>query len=64
MTETLGQRLKARRLELGLTQVEVKELCGVRQERLSQIERGVNPNPRFLTMQKLSAALKFPLDHM
>lgn len=39
---TIGNKIKARREELGLTQVEVAEKVKVSQASLSFIERGIN----------------------
>jgi len=47
--ETIGQRIKARRLELGFTrQKDLAELAGIDQSTLSDIERGANTKPAVL----------------
>lgn len=40
--DTIGQRVKARRLELGLTQVQLARKAGMKQSTLSDLERGRN----------------------
>lgn len=56
MTETLGDRLKARMAEIGMNQPELAERAGVSQTTISQIVSGRNRNSRFIV--QLAAALK------
>lgn len=46
MTETVGSRLKARRIELGLTQAQVAEKSGLSQGAIARIEKGSREKPR------------------
>lgn len=52
----LGERIKARRLELGLTQTEVGEMIGLTQSALQNIEVGKTARPR--NINGLSIALR------
>lgn len=56
MAETLGNRLKDRRTELGLTQAELAERCGVSRKTVNTVENGVFV-PSTLLALKLAAAL-------
>lgn len=40
LAETWGGKVVARREELGITQAQLAELCGVKQQTISKIERG------------------------
>jgi transcriptional regulator with XRE-family HTH domain len=46
--ETISQRVKQRRIELGMTQAEVAERAGIRQQSYQQIEAGETKRPRYL----------------
>lgn len=59
---TLGENLKARRKELGLTQPEVEAASGIAQSNISRIERGEIPNPGIETLTALALALKTDVD--
>jgi putative transcriptional regulator len=61
MSEALGNRLKARRAELGLTQAELAERCGVTRKTVNTVENGVFV-PSTLLALKLSAALGEPVE--
>lgn len=54
--ESISDRIKAKRAELNLTQVELAGLTGIRQQSLQQIEAGVTKRPRFLL--EIATALK------
>ena len=56
MNERLGNRLKERRTELGLTQSELAELCLVSRKTINTVENGVF-TPSTLLALKLAAAL-------
>jgi repressor LexA len=58
-TETVGQRIRRRRKELGLSQVQLASAAGVNQGFLSEIERGKG-NPSRRTIDALSIALNLP----
>ena len=40
--KTLGERVKARRMELGITQKELGDLVGISQNSITKIENGGN----------------------
>lgn len=56
MAERLGNRLKERRSELGLTQAGLAERCGVSRKTVNTVENGVFV-PSTLLALKLAAAL-------
>ncbi len=57
--ENVGDRIRSRRKELGLTQTELSLAAGVNQGYLSTIEKG-NANPRRRTIDALAVALNLP----
>src|SRR5262245_23298517 len=57
--ETVGERIRRRRKELNLTQVELARASGVNQGYLSAIEKG-KANPRKRTVDALAVALNMP----
>ncbi|WP_313684158.1 helix-turn-helix domain-containing protein [Pantoea sp.] len=54
--ETLSDRLKQKRAELNLTQAQLAELAGTKQQTIQQVESGLTKRPRFLI--ELAIALK------
>lgn len=54
---SIGERIKTRRLELGLTQTDIYERCGITSGVLSRIENGKNV-PSILIFYKLSQSLE------
>ncbi|CQD56484.1 helix-turn-helix transcriptional regulator [Yersinia enterocolitica] len=46
--ETISERLKQKRSELNLTQAELAEKAGIKQQSIQQIESGATKRPRFL----------------
>lgn len=46
--ETISQRLKQKRIELNLTQAQLAEKAGMKQQSLQRIEDGTTKRPRFL----------------
>jgi putative transcriptional regulator len=56
MAEALANRLKERRTELGLTQADLAERCGVSRKTVNTVENGVFV-PSTLLALKLAAAL-------
>jgi transcriptional regulator with XRE-family HTH domain len=54
---TIGRRVRALRLGLGLTQYELSRRSGVRESRMSEIERGVGARPNNVNLVKLAEAL-------
>jgi putative transcriptional regulator len=63
MRERLGNRLKERRLELGLTQSELAELCLVTRKTINTVENGVFV-PSTLLALKLAAALRATVEQL
>jgi putative transcriptional regulator len=61
MAEGLGNRLKERRGELGLTQAERAERCGVTRKTVNTVENGVFIPSTVLAL-KLSKALSEPVE--
>jgi transcriptional regulator with XRE-family HTH domain len=56
ITELIGRRCVARRLQRGLTQAQVAAKVGISHQALSEIERG-NQAPKWETIYALSKAL-------
>lgn len=54
--ETISQRLKQKRTELNLTQAQLADMAGMKQQSIQQIEAGETKRPRFLL--ELATALK------
>ncbi|MFP9227575.1 helix-turn-helix domain-containing protein [Pectobacterium cacticida] len=46
--QTISERLKQKRLELGMTQAELAHSAGVKQQSIQLIEAGITKRPRFL----------------
>ncbi len=63
MSDRLGNRLKERRTELGLTQAELAELCLVTRKTVNTVENGVFV-PSTLLALKLAAALSCPVEEL
>ena len=61
MSERLANRLKERRGELGLTQAELAERCGVTRKTINTVENGVFVPSTVLAL-KLSKALSEPVE--
>lgn len=59
-SETIGQRLRARRVELGLTLAEVAEKASLSLPYVSNLERG-RGNPTLEALAALARALDIPL---
>lgn len=60
MKQSLGEKLKARRKELGLTQSHIAALAGIAPSHYGHLEYGVRKNPSISTALKLSTALTIP----
>ncbi len=56
--KTVGDRIKARRAELGLTQADVATLAGIKPPSLHDIESGRTKRPAGDTLVKLAKILK------
>lgn len=61
MDNVIGDRIKKRRKELKLTQVQIKELCGISNGNLSDFENG-NKTPSANSLVALSKALHVSTD--
>ena len=61
MTERLENSIKERRTELGLTQAELAEACGVTRKTVNTVENGVF-TPSALLAIKLGQALGEPVE--
>lgn len=60
----MGQKLRERREELGLTLEQAGKLCGVDGSTLSLLERGKMPNASFLILSKVAKGLGLSLDEL
>mgnify|MGYP003153277256 CR=1 FL=1 len=58
----LGEMLRVRREQLGMTQTEVAELAGISNSFLCQLESGVRRGNNVRTVARLAGALKLRLD--
>lgn len=63
MAERLANRLKEKRTELGLTQAELAERCGVTRKTVNTVENGVFIPSTMLAL-KLSKALSEPVENL
>jgi putative transcriptional regulator len=63
MAERLANRLKERRLELGLTQAALAERVGVTRKTVNTVENGVF-SPSALLALKLAATLAVPVENL
>ena len=61
MDNVIGRRIKERRKELKLTQVQIKEICGISNGNLSDFENG-NKTPSANALIALSKALHVSID--
>ena len=60
LASTIGQTIKQRRKELGITQPDLSELAGVSKNTLNQLERGQG-NPSLDIITKLAEVLGMEL---
>jgi putative transcriptional regulator len=63
MAERLTNRIKEKRGELGLTQAELAECCGVTRKTVNTVENGVF-TPSALLAIKLARALSVPVEEL
>nr|1SQ8_A Chain A, dh434 [Phage 434] len=56
----MGERIRARRIQLGLNQAELAQKVGVDQQAIEQLENGKAKRPRFLP--ELARALGVAVD--
>lgn len=55
--QTVGDRVKAARMRRALSQEQLGRETGVSEATINRIERGLNAQPRFVTIHKLAGAL-------
>ncbi|MFI8687662.1 helix-turn-helix domain-containing protein [Rossellomorea sp. NPDC077527] len=58
----IGERVKRYRLEKRMSMTELSEKAGVAKSYLSSIERNLQQNPSIQFLEKVSAALRIPID--
>lgn len=63
MSEQLGNSIRERRTELGLTQAQLADTCGVSRKTVNTVENGVF-TPSTLLALKLSRALSVPVEQL
>jgi putative transcriptional regulator len=63
MAERLANRIKEKRGELGLTQAELAERCGVTRKTVNTVENGVFV-PSALLALKLARAINVPVEEL
>ncbi len=63
MSEALGNRIKERRTELGLTQAELADLCLVSRKTINTVENGVFVPSTVLAL-KIAEALSEPVERL
>ena len=63
MSESLGNRIKERRTELGLTQAELADLCLVSRKTINTVENGVFVPSTVLAL-KIAEALSEPVERL
>lgn len=61
--QLLGDRIRARRLERGLTQEQLAEMAEMHNNHISAIERGIT-NPTFLALLRIARALDTPITEL
>lgn len=61
--DMLGSRIRALRLERGLTQERLAEQCEMHNNHISAIERGVT-NPTFLALLRIARALDISISDL
>lgn len=49
-----GEKLRAIRLERGMTQRQVSDACGLTEQTIKTLERGYQDNPTLETLKKLA----------
>ena len=57
---TVGQKIRIRRQELGMTQKQLGELCGMADSAIRKYESG-KIIPKQQTLEKIAAALQLPI---
>lgn len=59
----IGERIRARRKELGMTLQEVADLAGTKKAYVWELENSTNRNPRIDLMHGLAKALDVPIEY-
>jgi len=62
--ETLGQRLRARRIDRGWSLRELADMTGISYTHLAKLERDGVPYPGYRTIEKLADALGYTKEHL
>jgi transcriptional regulator with XRE-family HTH domain len=62
--ETLGQRLRCRRLDRGWSLRELADMTGISYTHLAKLERDGVPYPGYRTIEKLAEALGFTKEQL
>ncbi len=60
----IGDRVKKLRLEKKMSMSELAEQAGVAKSYLSSLERNLQTNPSIQFLEKISAVLHVPVDHL
>lgn len=60
----MGEKIRNRRTELGMTQTELAEKVGISRVRLSDIERGVREVIKVSTLVAFSTVLNISIDEL
>lgn len=60
-TQSLGSRLRERRLELGLSQKRLSDCSGVDRAVICRIEKGNTKTPSFATVYNICSALRLSM---
>ena len=61
---TLGERLKARRMQLGLSPTRLAEMANVSRATITALENGHQPTASSADLRGLARALSLPLDQL
>lgn len=61
--KNIGKKLKQRRIDLGLNQVQLSDLIGIEDSALRRIETG-RTNPTIKTLLKLTNALSIDISYL
>lgn len=63
LAKVFREKLRARRLEVGMTQAQLAEAVGMHQPHIADLERGV-ASPTLATIAKIAAALRMHPDEL
>lgn len=59
---SIGDRIRQRREQLGMTQQQLAEVMQMRQTAISRLEHGGVPNPTAAVLKRLALALRCSID--